>query len=208
MKNNQLMKLHCLRLALLASVIFTISVLSGCDDDDPQREDTPELITKAILTFTPDAGTAVVVTATDPDGEGVQDITVDNPINLVANEDYTLSISLLNELAQPSDPTYDIGEEVEEEAGEHIFFFEWTSDLFVDPAGNGNIDSRADDVNYEDHDENSLPLGLKTSWTTGPASSGTFRVVLKHQPGLKSPTSGSSTGETDLDITFEINITQ
>jgi hypothetical protein len=47
---------------------------------------------------------------------------------------------------------------------------------------------------------------LETSWTTGAASSGTFRVVLKHQPGLKSATSGSSTGETDLDITFETNI--
>jgi hypothetical protein len=195
-----------LRLAALAALVSVVTVLSGCNDDDPQRENTPELITKVTLTFTPDAGTPVVVTATDPDGEGVQDISVDGPINLEANKSYALSISLINGLAQPSDPAYDITAEVEEEADEHMFFYEWTSDLFVDPAGNGNIDSRADDVNYEDQDAGSLPLGLETSWITGAASSGMFRVMLKHQPGLKSATSGSSTGETDLDITFEINI--
>lgn len=206
MKSNQLMNERHLRLVLLGSVIFAISILSGCNDEDPVKPDAPEMITKATLTFTPDAGTPVVVTATDPDGEGVQDMSVDSPINLEANKSYTLSISLINALAQPSDPAYNVTQEVEEEGDEHLFFFEWTNNLFADPAGNGNIDSRNDDVNYEDQDANSLPLGLETFWTTGSPLSGTFRVVLKHQPGLKSETSGSFTGETDLDITFEINV--
>lgn len=203
-KNNQI--IHHLRLVTVASVLFTVAFLSGCDDDDPRREDTPEMITKATLTFTPDVGALVVVTATDPDGEGVRDISVDSPINLEANKSYTLSISLINELAQPSDSAYNISGEVKEEGDEHMFFFEWTNGLFVDPAGNGNIDNRDDDVNYEDQDVNSLPIGLETSWATGSQASGTFRVVLKHQPGLKTGASGSSTGATDLDITFEISI--
>ena len=72
--------------------------------------------------------------------------------------------------------------QVEEEAAEHMFFFAWTGDVFSDPTGDGNADNRADDVNYSDQDAGGLPLGLSTEWTTGDASAGTFRVVLKHQP--------------------------
>ncbi len=147
-----------------------------------------------------------MVTATDPDGEGVQDIQIDGPIDLEANKSYTLRVTLINGLAQPSDAEYNVTEEVEEEADEHMFFFSWTNDVFSDPTGDGNIDSRTDIVNYEDDDVNGLPLGLETSWATDGVSSGNFRVILKHQPDLKSETSGSSIGETDLDITFSINI--
>jgi hypothetical protein len=198
----------------LLSTIFTISCLGfliSCSEDDPKKEDTPELITKATLTFTPDGGgTTVVVTATDPDGEGVQDITVDGPINLDVNKTYVLTIDLINELADPSDPEYDITAEVEEEGDEHMFFFSWTNDVFSDPTGNGNIDTRNDPVNYtggsNSKDANNRPLGLTTTWASAASTaSGTFRVLLKHQPGLKSDTSDSNTGETDLDITFTIN---
>lgn len=183
-------------------------LIAGCESDDPQKEDTPELITKATLTFTPvGGGTAVTATATDPDGEGVQDIAVDGAINLTAGVNYTLTLSLINELAEVTSPEYNITEEVEEEGKEHMFFFAWTGDVFSDPTGNGNIDNRADGVNYEDEDEGGLPIGIVTSWTAGAAaSSGTFRVVLKHQPDLKTSTSGSDTGESDLDIEFEINV--
>jgi hypothetical protein len=198
---------NILKLMAAALAIVSLSIISGCDDDDPKKEDTPELITKATLTFTPiGGGSAVVVTATDPDAEGVQDITVDGPINLGAAKSYTLTIQLINELAEPADPEYNITEEVGEESDEHMFFFSWTNNVFNDPAGNGNIDSRGDDVNYEDTDDNGLPLGLETFWTTSAVSSGTFRVLLKHQPELKSASSTSSAGETDLDIEFTINI--
>jgi hypothetical protein len=159
-------------------IIALISLLAGCDTDEPEKEDTPELITKAILTFTPvGGGSAVIASATDPDGDGVQDISVDGAINLAIDTDYTLTITLINELAAPTDPAYDISAEVEEEGDEHLFFFGWTNDVFSDPNGNGNI-----------------------------AASGAFRVVLKHQPDLKSATSTSSVGETDLDLEFVINV--
>ncbi|MBL7856333.1 MAG: hypothetical protein JNM57_01490 [Cyclobacteriaceae bacterium] len=188
-------------------LLITISLLTSCDED-PVKEDTPELITKVTLTFTPTGGgDVVVVTANDPDGEGVQNITVDGPINLVINKSYTLSIELINGLALPTDPEYNITEEIEEEKDEHMFFFAWTNNVFADPAGNGNIDNRSDAVNYNDEDTNGLPLGLSTDWTTATsAASGTFRVMLKHQPDLKSATSSSSAGETDLDITFDISV--
>jgi hypothetical protein len=192
--------------------IISITFLSGCGVDDPQKEDVPELITKVTLTFTPTTGTPVVVTATDPDGEGIQGIKVDGPINLTKSMTYVMSISLINALASPSDDAYDITKEVEEEGDEHMFFFSWTGDAFSDPTGNGNIDARADAINYSggtgSKDANNLPLGLQTTWKA--SSIGTIgasiRVLLKHQPGLKTVVSGSDVGETDLDVTFQLNI--
>jgi len=186
--------------------LMVLFLCFGCEVEDPVREDVPELITKVTLTFSPAVGEPVVITATDPDGEGVQDVQVDGAIKLAATERYSLSLTLANGLVKPSDPQYDVTEEVAAEGDEHIFFFSWTNDIFSDPAGNGNIDNRADEVNYQDEDTNGLPLGLETIWTAGAASSGEFRVVLKHQPDLKSATSESGIGETDLDLTFEVNV--
>ncbi len=189
------------------AILTIIGSLASCSNDDPMKEDVPELITKVTLTFTPaGGGAAISVSAIDPDGEGVQDIQVEGAINLQANTSYTLTLSLLNELAEMSSPAYNITDEVEEEGDEHMFFYAWTGNVFADPAGDGNIDNRPDAVNYVDEDVDGLPVGIITFWTTGAPSSGTFRIVLKHQPQLKSTTSGSDTGETDLDVEFEINI--
>lgn len=196
---------------LMAGV--SLAFLQSCGEDDPVPENVPELVTRATLRFTPAAGTnapVVTVTATDPDREGPLDLRVDGPINLVRAATYTLTLELINELAQPSSKEYDISKEVLEEAAEHMFFFSWTNNVFSNPAGNGNIDNRADAVNYNDRDSRGFPLGLSTTWTaarpeTG-ALSGRFRVMLKHQPNIKSATSGSGDGKTDIDIDFAINV--
>ena len=207
MKTELNFKYAAVKFLVVSTAMLSLVLLTSCDDDDPVREDTPELITKATLTFTPSGGgVAVVASATDPDGEGVQDIEIDGPINLSDNTTYTLTIQLINELADPADPEYNITEEVEEEGDEHILFFSWTNNVFSDPTGNGNIDNRTDDVNYNDEDVNGQPIGLETTWTTAGVSSGKFRVVLKHQPELKTATSSSDTGETDLDIEFDMNV--
>lgn len=208
MKHNSFSIFKSARLVLIALAIASMAFLNGCNDDDPEKENIPELITKATLTFTPvGGGTTVTVNATDPDGEGVQDIAVDGPINLVKSKSYTLTVELINQLAKPTDPEYNITEEVAEEGDEHILFYAWTNNVFSDPSGNGNVDNRSDIVNYNDKDENGLPLGLSTAWTTlGSAASGSFRIILKHQPDMKSTTSTSTDGETDVDLNFTINV--
>jgi hypothetical protein len=188
--------------ALILELIF----LTGCVED-PIRESAPELITKAVLTFTPDFGSPIVVSATDPDGEGVQDISADGTITLEQNKSYNLTIALFNELADPTSPEFNITNEVEEAGDEHIFFFAWTNNLFSTPQGNGNIDNRNDAIGYDDEDLTGLPIGLSTQWTAGSQmGSGTFRVLLKHQPGQKSAISGATDGETDLELTFDLEV--
>lgn len=185
--------------------LFTLALLAACESEEPVREDAPEMITQVTLTFTPPSGPSVVVTATDPDGEGVQNIEPDGPIMLDAGVDYTLSLQLFNALVETGADGYDIGAEVEEEGHEHMFFFGWTGTVFVDPAGDGNLEDRSESVNYLDEDINGFPVGLSTQWRTSEsAASGTLRIVLKHQPDLKSSTSTADDGESDLDVEFDI----
>ncbi len=120
------------RRLLLGAAVVSIAMLSGCsDDDDPKKEDVPELITKVTLTFTPASGSAVVVNATDPDGEGVQSLVIDGPINLATGTTYTLGVQLINGLAAPTDEAYDVTKEVEREGDEHQFYFAWTNNVFL-----------------------------------------------------------------------------
>jgi hypothetical protein len=186
---------------------FGLVVFSSCNkDDDPVKEDTPELIDQVVFTFKPVTGPDIIVTATDPDGAGAQDLEVDGPANLVANIPYTLTITLYNTLVDPNADGYDITEEILQESDEHLFFYSWTNNVFSNPTGDGNIDNRPDPVNYRDEDSNYLPLGLETYWIPqSETTTGDLRVLLKHQPGLKTTTSGASEGETDLDITITVN---
>ncbi len=200
----------------MSSAVKKISVLllmgwlvlfAGCKNDDPEPENIPELITQVKLIFTPIGGAAITVTATDPDGEGSQNLEIDGPINLVKGTSYTLTIELINGLYNVGEDGYDITEEVREEGAEHQLFFSWTEGAFSSPTGAGNINATGT-INYEDEDSNGRPIGLTTAWTTAATSSTgkSFRVILKHQPEIKSISSTSTDGETDLDIAFSLNI--
>ncbi|MFM8917548.1 MAG: hypothetical protein ACKOGP_07380, partial [Bacteroidota bacterium] len=57
---------------------------------------------------------------------------------------------------------------------------------------------------YEDLDVNGIGIGLQSKWVTGNLSSGTSRIVLKHQPGIKDGT--FAPGETDVDIQFQSRV--
>lgn len=187
-----------LNLLLLALLVG----FASCDDDDvPAAENEEEVIDNIVLTFTDDdSGQELVYEATDPAGSG--NFTYD-AIELKINSTYTLSVEFKNTANAES-----ITEEVLEEAAEHMIFYEFTSDIFLNPTGNGNlgVGSRGDALNYLDQDNNGQPLGLSTSWTTGETAEGVFRLVLKHQPDIKSATSTSNDGETDVDVEFPINI--
>lgn len=216
----------------LAAVTLTSCEKEEEDDttntDDvtaPAEEHDHEVITDVHLVFTnvDDSTDVHEFHAVDPDGEGIQELTVEDEITLDSNKTYTLTFEILNTLEEddhddhdhhghdhkqsPQGEGEDVLAEILEEADEHQVFFAFTNDAFSNPMGDGNIDNAADAVNYEDEDSNGLPLGLETTWTTGGAiSEGMFRVVLQHQPGVKTATSSIADGDSDFDITFVLNI--
>ena len=172
------------------------------DADAPACENEEEIITDVVLTFTPmDGGDVVTARAQDPDGEGVLPLQILDDINLVESTEYRLTVELTNSIEGE-----DITQEIREEDDEHMFFFAFTEGIFSDPEGDGNADNRDDAINYVDFDGNGLPVGLSTEWTMADVlQSGTFRVVLKHQPGVKTATSTIADGGTDIDLTWNIN---
>ena len=194
------------KLNYLLYAVLTLFIFTACEEDEaaPEEENEVEVFTDVKLVFTPTGGGAAVeAAAQDPDGAGVQELQVLGAINLAANTSYTLTMVIENCLESPCEL---MNEEIEEEDDEHQFFFAFTNDAFTSPAGNGNIDSASDPINYNDSDGNGNSLGLNTSWTTGSASTGTFTVQLQHQPDVKTATSGSTDGDTDFGLTFNLNI--
>lgn len=205
MKRNKLYTLKHLALYLLPLLL----IVGACDDDDdPPEENDAEVLTDARLVFTNtgDAGDVVAARAQDPDGKGAQELQILDAITLRASTTYRLTIELENAL--DPDDVESISEEVAEEDDEHQFFFQFSGGAFSDPAGNGNFDNRDDPVNYVDFDENNNPVGLTTTWTTNSdaLAGGSFRVRLQHQPDLKSATTTVNDGDTDIDLTFVLNI--
>jgi hypothetical protein len=192
------------KIFLLTALLGGVVLLSGCDKD-PEQENIPEEITKVVLTFTATGAAPIVVEANDPDLGGIQPFET-GTITLNANTTYTLSVEFFNGFYEPTDPEYNITEEVEEEGAEHQLFFGWSDGVFSSPDGIGNIEATGT-INYNDEDVNELPIGLSTTWTTGSATTGkSFRIMLKHQPDIKSATSTYADGDSDLDLTFPISI--
>jgi hypothetical protein len=189
---------------MLTMAAVAVGFSSCSDDDDPPIENQEEEITRVVATFVNVDNGADIVTAEwlDADGEGSGAPVIDD-ITLAPNTTYTMSLTLENTLESPVE---DITVEVEEEDDEHMFFFGFTDALFSDPSGDGNIDNRQDPVNYEDMDDNMQPVGLVTTWTTGDAATGSLRIVLKHQPDIKSATSTADDGESDVDISFDVTV--
>ncbi|MEJ2004542.1 MAG: hypothetical protein P8X57_06175 [Cyclobacteriaceae bacterium] len=186
-------------------LVAALGIQACSDDDTPPIENVEEEITQVILTFTntQDAGDVVTAEWLDADGAGGGTPVIDD-IVLSANMNYELSVEFYNTLESPAE---NISEEVAEEAEEHMIFYEFSDAVFQDPDGNGNIDNRDDAVNYNDTDSDGLPLGLSTDWVTSDLNAtGSFRLLLKHQPGIKSSTSSSADGETDVDVTFDITV--
>ncbi|MCE7995388.1 MAG: type 1 periplasmic binding fold superfamily protein [Roseivirga sp.] len=189
-------KLLEIRFKWLLSLTLAVLVITGCDSDDPDPVDEPELITTMNVTFTNTADATDVVTATfrDLDGEGGNDGVTTNP-TLSANASYTVTVEFLNESDTPAE---DITAEVREEDEEHQVFFISGANLNLTYA-------------YGDQDADNNPIGLTGTATIGAAGSGTLDVVLVHEP-MKSATGVSSGditnagGEEDIRVQFTVTI--
>lgn len=175
---------------VLLAVGLIATMFNSCKKDDdlvkvpPPDQNEAEIITTLTISFTDIDGVQPSVSATfqDLDESGGNAPTKFDDIILAANTNYTADIILLNETESPADT---ISNEVLEEADAHLFCFT-PSDVDVTIT---RIDT---DGTYE--------IGLQSKWITGTVSSGTTKIVLKHQPGTKDGT--CAPGETDIELDF------
>ena len=190
------MKLDIKKLWMLFSLLLAVTVVTSCDDDDPEPVNEEELITTVNVTFTneADASDVVVASFVDADGEGGNAPVITNP-TLSANASYSVSIEFLNESESPAE---DITEEVAEEDYEHQVFYVVGSGLNLTYL-------------YTDEDRDGNPLGLSGTGTTGGASTGNLTVLLLHEPdksaaGVGEGDPSNAGGETDVEVTFNVTI--
>jgi hypothetical protein len=183
---------------LLLLGAFFASLFSACKKDEEQPPVLPneeELITTLTYTLTPvGGGTPVVFSFQDEDGDGGNSPILIEGI-LSANMDYTGALTLLNESEDPAD---NITLEVQEEGADHQLFYQIESPLDLD-------------ISYADTDANGKPIGLSTLVSTGAASSGNLTITLRHEPdknaaGVSSGDIANAGGETDIEVTFIVEI--
>jgi hypothetical protein len=182
------------KITIIAATITLMGLYSSCKKDkDPVTQpvanaNEKEVITTLTITFIDSSNSGTIITATfkDADGDGGNPPTLHETIKLKANTTYLASILLLNETKNPIDT---VSNEVKKEANDHLLFYKYTGVTVA--------------CTYLDLDSNKppLPLGLSTKWKTGNAGTGTSRIILKHQAGVKNGT--EVPGETDVDVTFQ-----
>lgn len=170
-------------------------LIAGCKKDKDQIElpqpilNSPELITSLALKFTDSSATGTVIMAEfrDPDGPGGNLASKFDTIKLKPNKTYFLDVIVLDETKNPIDT---VSKEILKEKNDHQFFFTHTG---------VNIST-----SYLDSDDKGYPVGLRSKWRTKEAGTGTSKIVLKHQVGIKNGT--EAPGETDIEVSFQTRV--
>ncbi|CAM3411984.1 type 1 periplasmic binding fold superfamily protein [Aequorivita lipolytica] len=181
------------KVKFLATAIFATLLFVSCssDDDTPVEVNEEEVITTFTVTLAPNGGgTAIILQTRDLDGDGPNAPVVTVSGNLATGVTYNGAIVLLNETVNPPE---NITVEVEEEAGEHQFFYTLGGGLDVTTA-------------YSNFDTDGNPLGTQFTLTAGAASSGTLTFTLRHEPTKPNTGLGDAGGETDIAATFNVTV--
>ena len=179
----------------LALIATSVLLLNSCKKNDPVIPNEEELISSLKYTLTPVGGGDVVeLIFQDLDGDGGDPPFISEGI-LDANKNYTGSLEHLNETTTPET---DITVEIKEEGEDHQFFFNVSDNLKLT-------------INYDDQDSNGNPVGLATNISTIDASEGQLTIVLRHEPvktapGVADGDITNASGETDIEVTFNLTI--
>ena len=176
----------------LATAIFATVLFVSCSKDDtPEPVNEEEVITTMTVTLTPNGGgTSITLQTRDLDGDGPNAPVVTVSGNLATGVTYNGSVVLLSETETPAE---NITLEVEEEGGEHQFFYTIGGGLDVTTA-------------YANFDGDGNPLGTQFTLTTGAVSSGILTFTLRHEPMKPNTGLDDAGGETDIAATFSVTI--
>ncbi len=179
---------------VLAGASALVLAVSACGDSATAPGGESEVISRVTLTLTPSVGGAALTSyIDDSDGNGPQAPSAQvGVLALAKGVTYTGTVKFENRLVTPAE---DITAEVQAEANEHRVFYTVT---------NAGVTVTTTDV-----DGQNRPLGVRFSKVVAPTASGagTMRVVLCHYDDApKVATATSCSGETDIDLTFNVTI--
>lgn len=174
----------------IALILALALVWSSCekDTDVNVNDNEQELITTVTLTFKAPDGSTQSYSVRDLDGTGGEPPMADD-ISLSANTTYELFVAFLDE--SDSTNVVDLTDEVRTEDTDHLVCFMTTSDIPTPQP--------------TDLDANGDVLGLEATMTTGEAALGFLTVRLKHLPDKSAP-DPCSTGETDVEVSFLVEV--
>jgi hypothetical protein len=179
------------KIILIGFLLFvSLACLTSCKKEiivDPNEE---ELITTVMIKLT-ETGTTNTQTIIFKDADGTGGLPPQrfDSILLRTNKTYAAEIKFFNESV---DPAIDITPEILAESKAHQLYFQSAgasivvSNLSVDPLG--------------------LPVGLNSTWVAGAKGLGNLTITLKHKPGVKALGDPITIGETDVEITFVVNV--
>ncbi len=179
---------------IITAVLLSMTLFYACDKDEPEIPNEEELITTLNYTLSPmNGGADVELSFVDLDGDGGANPLVTNG-TLQANQTYEGTLELLNESESPAE---NITDEVAAEDLEHQFFFQ--------------SNASGVSVSYNDQDSEGNPLGVSSILTTGDATSGSLTITLRHEPnksasGVSQGNISNAGGETDIEVTFTIDV--
>lgn len=179
---------------LTIAFIATLTLFSCSKDDNPAPVNEEEVITTLKVTLV-NGNNTVVLQSKDSDGDGPIAPVVTVVGDLTANTTYDGSIELLNETESPAE---DVTEEVKEEAKEHQFFYAATNGVAT--------------FAYDDKDADNNPIGIKFKMTTAnEAKTGKVTFTLRHEPnknadGVSGGDIANAGGETDIEVTFDVEV--
>jgi hypothetical protein len=178
---------------VLALGTTALLALSACGDSSTAPGGESEVISRVTLTLTPPGGgTALTAYIDDPDGNGPTAPGAQvGTLTLARGATYTGVIKFENRLVNPVE---DITTEVRAEANEHRVFY--------------TASSTGVTITTTDVDGQNRPLGVnftKAVAANAATGAGTVRVVLCHYDEVPKVGSATScTGETDINVTFNV----
>lgn len=161
-------------------------VLQSCKPENPTPDENEVITTLSVIAT--NGSNTEMFTFRDLDGASANLPVQFDTIRLTANKTYNVKLLLLDETKNPTDT---LSNEIAEEADEHIFFFTSTPNALAT-------------VTITDYDSQNLPIGLLSTWHTGDVGTGTVKITLRHQPGVKDGT--YEPGDTDVEVAFPVII--
>jgi len=201
--------------ALLGTALFYASC-SSKSEQAVAPNIANETITQASLKLTNEANAGDTTSCTytfHVDNNGNVTSTDSTALILKANSKYDVKVYMLD---QTQSPVFVVSNEIKDRQNYHLFFYQPTPINVAPVISNtspyipGTPVSQLNPLNLTiartDHDTNNPPLevGLTALFTTGAASTGNLRWILRHQPNAKNGT--FAPGSSDLDVNFVTTI--